>query len=133
MMRRALATAATGGGPAGLRLPAAGGAVVSSSSTCAATNLAIEEWLFRNAPVGPGARPVLFVYRNGPTVVLGRNQNPWKQCRMEGLGEHGVALVRRNSGGGTVYQDLGMRQPGAAVLQPGAPRHAVWRCARARD
>lgn len=81
--------------------------VLLSDSTDAYTNLAIEDWLFRSVEVAPQAPPVLYFYRNAPSIVLGRNQNPWKQCRMGGLRDAGVSLVRRNSGGGTVYHDLG--------------------------
>lgn len=81
--------------------------VLLSDSTDACTNLAIEDWLFRSIEVAPEVPPVLFLYRNAPSIVLGRNQNPWKQCRMGGLRDAGVSLVRRSSGGGTVYHDLG--------------------------
>ena len=81
--------------------------VLLSDSTDAFTNLAIEDWLFRSVEVKPEAPPVLYFYRNAPAIVLGRNQNPWKQCRMGGLRDAGVSLVRRSSGGGTVYHDLG--------------------------
>ncbi len=47
---------------------------------------------------------VLFVYINEPSVVIGRNQNPWKEIQMDHLD---VNLVRRLSGGGTVYHDYG--------------------------
>jgi lipoate-protein ligase A len=84
--------------------------VLVSPSTDAATNLALEDWLF-HGPSGTSkpsdGGPVLYLYRNAPSIVLGRNQNPWKQCRMAGLRSQGVQLVRRNSGGGTVYHDLG--------------------------
>ena len=76
-----------------------------SDSTDAVTNLAIEEWLFRSAKSEVG--PLLYCYRNAPTVVIGRNQNLWKQCRMGALRASGVALVRRSSGGGAVYHDFG--------------------------
>lgn len=81
--------------------------VLLSDSTDAATNLAIEDWLFRSAELEPETPPLLYFYRNAPSIVLGRNQNPWKQCRMGGLRDAGVALARRSSGGGTVYHDLG--------------------------
>eukprot|EP01044_Picomonas_judraskeda_P002970 COSAG03_NODE_229_length_10305_cov_30.967085_8_plen_224_part_00 len=62
---------------------------------------------YARSQVEPDAPPVLYLYRNAPSIVLGRNQNPWKQCRMGGLRDAGVSLVRRSSGGGTVYHDLG--------------------------
>ncbi|KAF7294224.1 Lipoyltransferase/lipoate-protein ligase [Mycena chlorophos] len=64
-------------------------------------NLAFEDWLFRRAPEDA---PVLFIYRNEPCVVIGRNQNPWKEVNLSALHRNKVSLVRRRSGGGT---DLG--------------------------
>lgn len=48
----------------------------------------------------------LFLYRNRPCLVLGRFQNPWREIDFGEKPEH-VAFVRRHSGGGTVYHDLG--------------------------
>lgn len=56
--------------------------------------------LLRNTPVD---QPVLFTYRNIPCVVIGRNQNPWKETSPRSLKDMGLPLVRRRSGGGTVY------------------------------
>ncbi|KXS21409.1 Lipoyltransferase and lipoate-protein ligase, partial [Gonapodya prolifera JEL478] len=67
-------------------------------------NLAIEEWLFRQTP--PHLY-VLLLWRNSKCVVLGKNQNPWKEINMLAVAQDGVPLVRRRSGGGTVYHDLG--------------------------
>ncbi|GFZ46240.1 hypothetical protein JCM24511_04487 [Saitozyma sp. JCM 24511] len=80
-------------------------------------NLSYEDWLLRNTPHD---QPVLFLYRNFPCVVIGRNQasrahsssvgkafNPWKETTPRKLHEAGTPLVRRRSGGGTVYHDLG--------------------------
>ena len=55
---------------------------------------------------------LLFSYVNTPCVVIGRNQNPWKEVSMQGLTDsvalpEVVTLARRNSGGGTVYHDRG--------------------------
>jgi len=47
----------------------------------------------------------LFLYINNPSVVIGRFQNPWLECSP--LGRKDTYLVRRQSGGGTVYHDEG--------------------------
>ncbi|KAF9429921.1 Biotin/lipoate A/B protein ligase [Podila epigama] len=68
------------------------------------TNLAFEEWLFRNSDP---STYILFLYRNSKSVIIGRNQNPWKECNLALLERDNVPFVRRKSGGGTVYHDLG--------------------------
>ncbi|PVU92489.1 hypothetical protein BB561_003805 [Smittium simulii] len=47
------------------------------------------------------------MYRNRPCVVIGRNQNPWKEADVPYAKNNDIWLVRRISGGGTVYHDLG--------------------------
>ncbi len=67
-------------------------------------NLAIEEYLMEHA-VDHG--PVLFLWQSDCAVVMGKNQNPWKECRLDLMRDDGVPLARRISGGGAVYHDVG--------------------------
>ena len=67
-------------------------------------NLAVEDGIFRQMPADS---QVLFLWRNADTVVIGRSQNPWKECNTRLMEEEKVKLARRQSGGGAVFHDLG--------------------------
>ena len=67
-------------------------------------NLALEEYILRN--LDPEEDFLLF-YINGPSIIIGRNQNTLEEINSEHVKAHGVHVVRRLSGGGAVYHDLG--------------------------
>lgn len=66
-------------------------------------NLALEDFFLR----GGADHPLLFLYVNRPSVILGRFQNPWLECHLPYLAENDIWMVRRQSGGGCVYHDQG--------------------------
>lgn len=68
------------------------------------TNLAIEEFLLRHEQFD---EPILLFYINEPSVIIGRNQNTLQEIDQTYVEENGIHLVRRLSGGGAVYHDLG--------------------------
>ncbi len=80
------------------------GVIYRSKLTDPFLNLAAEDHLLRSRPVYERG---LMLYVNDPAVVIGRHQNPWVECNPEYLGRAGIALARRQSGGGTVYHDSG--------------------------
>nr|ACO15151.1 Lipoyltransferase 1, mitochondrial precursor [Caligus clemensi] len=69
------------------------------------SNLALEDWLYRHHDFQH--KHLLLLWRNNPCVVIGRHQNPWVEANVPFLRGQDIDLARRNSGGGTVYHDLG--------------------------
>lgn len=79
-------------------------AIYQTSTVDPFLNLSWEETLLLDHPHDQHS---LFLWRNKPSVIIGRFQNPHKECFLHKLEDDNVQLVRRKSGGGAVYQDLG--------------------------
>ena len=68
------------------------------------TNIALETYLVENRLTD---QPLLLFYINEPSIIIGRNQNTVEEVNQHYVEEHGIHVVRRMSGGGAVYHDLG--------------------------
>lgn len=67
-----------------------------------AFNLAAEEWLLRNTD-----EDIFMLWRNHRAVIVGRNQNTAAEIDEAYVREHSIAVIRRMTGGGAVFHDLG--------------------------
>lgn len=78
--------------------------IIETNTTDPAVNLAFEEYYLRHAAFDD---PILMLWRNEPTVVVGAFQNTYSEVDYDYLRSHNIHLVRRTTGGGAVYHDLG--------------------------
>jgi len=78
--------------------------VDNSGTTDARLNLALEEHVLRNKVTEDD---LLLFYVNAPAIIIGRNQNTIEEINSDLVDARGVRVVRRVSGGGAVYHDLG--------------------------
>lgn len=67
-------------------------------------NLAIEEYILKHLPMDDS---YLLFYINRPSIIIGKHQNTIEEINIEYVQDNNVQVVRRLSGGGAVYHDLG--------------------------
>ncbi|MFO8087537.1 MAG: lipoate--protein ligase [Bacteroidales bacterium] len=67
-----------------------------------AFNIASEEYLMKNFD-----EDVFLLYRNAPSIIIGKHQNTLSEINIDYVKENNIEIVRRLSGGGAVFHDLG--------------------------
>ena len=77
---------------------------ISSNSKDPAWNLALEEYCQRELRQFPA---IFMLWQNENSIIVGRYQNMAREINLEEARRYGVKAVRRSTGGGTVYHDLG--------------------------
>ena len=75
---------------------------IHNTHTDPAFNLATEEWLLRHT-----TEDIFMLWRNAPAVIVGRNQNTASEVDEEFVRERSITVIRRLTGGGAVFHDLG--------------------------
>jgi lipoate-protein ligase A len=76
--------------------------ILAPATTNPYTNLATEEYLLKNSP-----SDIFMLWRSQPAVIVGKHQNAMAEINYHFVRENGIPVIRRLSGGGTVYHDLG--------------------------
>ena len=67
-------------------------------------NLAFEEYCFKNLP---RQEDYVILWINGPSIIIGKNQNTLEEINQKYVEENDIKIARRVTGGGAVYHDLG--------------------------
>lgn len=81
-------------------------------------NLALEEYFLKHKDI---KEDVLILWQNDNTIVVGKNQNTYEELNAEYVNENNIKVVRRLSGGGAVYHDLGNLN--FTIIQPDSSEH----------
>lgn len=81
---------------------------INSNSTSPYFNFALEEYLLTQKDLDDDE--IFLFWRTNPTIMVGRYQNTFSEINEKYVRENNVNVVRRNSGGGTIYTDMGAWQ-----------------------
>ena len=82
-----------------------------NDSTDPAFNLALEEYVLTKL-----RKDIIILWRNNRSVIIGRNQNAVEEIDIDFIERSGITVIRRQSGGGAVFHDLG--NINYTVIQP---------------
>jgi lipoate-protein ligase A len=77
---------------------------IKNNSTDPRYNLALEEYAFKNLDLKDDC---VILWRNEPSVIIGKNQCALEEINSQYISENNIHIVRRLTGGGAVYHDLG--------------------------
>lgn len=77
--------------------------IIDSPSHNAFFNIASEEFLLTKFPT----EDIFLLYINAPSIIVGKFQNTLAEINLDYVNDNNIKVVRRMSGGGTVYHDLG--------------------------
>jgi len=76
--------------------------IILNPNTSASFNMAAEEYILKNFD-----QDVFMLWQADKTVLIGKNQNTRKEINAQYVENHNIKVIRRLSGGGAVYNDLG--------------------------
>ena len=76
--------------------------IIDRYSTDPQWNLAAEEYLFKQLD-----EPVFRLWQNGPSIIIGLHQNAYAEINVDYVRQNSIKVVRRMTGGGAVFHDLG--------------------------
>ena len=76
--------------------------LIRTDTTDPAYNLAAEEFLLKQK-----RGDIFYLWRNKPSIIIGKNQNAYSEIDVDYVRDHGIQVVRRLTGGGAVFHDLG--------------------------